>query len=182
MSRTHEEHRERAEQLGPVRCAVLTISDTRTEETDTGGKLIRSLLESQGHKVVRYRIVPDEIWKVREVFVSWVADEEVEVIVTTGSTGISPRDVAVEAILPLLDKTLDGFGELFRALSLSSVGSAAMMSRAFAGVANRKVIFCLPGSPDACQLAMTKLILPELRHLLWTVQGQPRHYPLRERG
>jgi molybdenum cofactor biosynthesis protein B len=130
------------------------------------------LLESDGHSVVRYQIVRDEIWQVRKVVVDWLTDGEVDAIITTGSTGASPRDVAVEAIEPLLDKRLEGFGELFRRLSYDEIGSAAMMSRAFAGVANGKVVFCLPGSPNACQLALQKLILPELRHLVWTVCAQ----------
>ncbi len=150
----------------------MTISDTRTEETDTSGSLIRKLLESDGHSVVRYQIVRDEIWQVRKVVVDWLTDDEVDAIITTGSTGASLRDVAVEAIEPLLDKRLEGFGELFRRLSYDEIGSAAMMSRAFAGVANGKVVFCLPGSPNACQLALQKLILPELRHLVWTVRPQ----------
>lgn len=169
---SHEIHRTHAETVKSVRCAILTISDTRTEETDTSGQLIRSLLNADGHSVVRYQIVRDDVWQIRKVIVSWLTDEEVDAIVTTGSTGLSPRDVAVEAIEPLLDKKLDGFGELFRSLSYSEIGSAAMMSRAIAGVANGKVVFCLPGSPNACRLALQKLILPELRHLVWTVRGQ----------
>lgn len=169
---SHEIHRTHAETVKSVRCAVLTISDTRTEETDTSGQLIRSLLSTEGHSVVRHQIVRDDVWQVRKVIVSWLTDEEVEAIVTTGSTGLSPRDIAVEAIEPLLDKKLEGFGELFRSLSYSEIGSAAMMSRAIAGVANGKIVFCLPGSPNACRLALQKLILPELRHLVWTVRGQ----------
>ncbi len=168
----HEEHRTYAEKVQSVRCGVLTISDTRTEETDEGGQILRSLLESEGHRVTRYRIVRDDIWQVRAAIVTWLTDEEVDAVITTGSSGVAPRDIASEAIVPLLEKTLNGFGELFRQLSFGEIGSAAMMSRAFAGVANGKVIFCLPGSPQACQLAMKKLILPELRHLVWTVKGQ----------
>lgn len=169
---SHELHRTHAEAVKSVKCAVLTISDTRTEETDTSGQLIRSLLSADGHSVVRYQIVRDDVWQVRKVVVSWLTDEEVDAVITTGSTGLSPRDVAVEAIEPLLDKKLEGFGELFRSLSYSEIKSAAIMSRAFAGVANRKIVFCLPGSPNACRLALQKLILPELRHLVWTVRGQ----------
>lgn len=169
---SHELHHTYAESIKSVKCAVLTISNTRTEETDTSGKLICDLLEAKGHCVIRYQIVPDDIWQVRKVIVSWLTDEEVDAVITTGSTGISPQDIAVEAIKPFLDKNLEGFGELFRSLSYSEIGSAALMSRAFAGVANGKVVFCLPGSPNACQLALQKLILPELRHLLWTARGQ----------
>ncbi|MCS7186986.1 MAG: molybdopterin-binding protein [Armatimonadetes bacterium] len=170
--RSHEIHRTHAETLEFVKCAVLTISDTRVEETDTSGQLIRSLLNANGHPVLRYQIVRDDVWQIRKVIVSWLTDDEVDTIITTGSTGLSPRDVAVEAIEPLLDKKLEGFGEIFRSLSYGEIGSAAMMSRAFAGVANGKVVFCLPGSPNACQFALQKLILPELRHLVWTVRGQ----------
>jgi len=169
---SHETHRTLAQSVKSVRCAVLTISDTRTEENDTSGQLIRSLLSADGHLVSRYQIVQDDVWQIRKVIVSWLTDEDVDAIITTGSTGLSPRDVAVEAIEPLLDKKLEGFGELFRSLSYGEVKSAAMMSRAFAGVANGKVVFCLPGSPNACQLALQKLILPELRHIVWTVRGQ----------
>lgn len=168
----HETHHKHAETVKSVRCAVLTISDTRTKETDTSGSLIRDLIEAEGHSLTRYQIVPDDVWQVRKAIVDWLTDDEVDVVITTGSTGVSPRDVATEAVEPLLDKKLDGFGELFRALSYNEIGSAAIMSRAFAGVANGKVVFCLPGSPNACQLALQKLILPELRHLVWTVRGQ----------
>ena len=168
----HEVHRAHAEAVARLRCGVLTISDTRTEATDTSGSLIKSLLTNAGHSIARYQIVPDEIWAVRRVIVLWVTDDEVDAVITTGSTGVAPRDVAFEAIAPLLDKRLEGFGELFRQLSFAEVGSAALMSRAFAGIANGKPIFCLPGSPHACQLALQKLILPELKHLLWTARGQ----------
>ncbi|MCS7265822.1 MAG: molybdopterin-binding protein [Armatimonadetes bacterium] len=169
---SHEVHKNVAEKIESVKCAVLTISDTRTEETDTSGQLIRKLLEAEGYSVVQHQIVPDEIWQVRSLVSSWLNDEGIDAIITTGSTGVSPRDIAVEAIKPLLDKNLDGFGELFRWLSYGEIGSAALMSRAFAGIANGKIVFCLPGSPSACQLALQKLILPELRHLVWTVLGQ----------
>lgn len=168
---SHEEHRAHAEKVQSVRCGVLTVSDSRTEETDTSGKLICELLQRDGHTVTHYYIARDELWQVRAVVVSWLIDDEVDAIITNGSTGVSPRDIVVEAIAPLLDKTLDGFGELFRSLSSQEIGSAALMSRAFAGIANGKVIFCLPGSPNACRLAMEKLVLTELRHLAWTVKG-----------
>ncbi|MCS7191963.1 MAG: MogA/MoaB family molybdenum cofactor biosynthesis protein [Armatimonadetes bacterium] len=171
-SHSHQVHRTHAESVKSVKCAVLTISDTRTEETDISGQLIRNFLESEGHFVTRYQIVRDNVWQVRKVLISWLTDDEVDVVIATGSTGVSPRDVSIEAIKPFLEKNLEGFGELFRFLSYNEIGSAALMSRAFAGVANGKIVFCLPGSPNACQLALQKLILPELRHLVWTVQGQ----------
>ncbi|GBC99356.1 Molybdenum cofactor biosynthesis protein B [bacterium HR17] len=169
---THETHRAHAERIQCVRCGVLTVSDSRTEATDTGGQLIRSLLVNEGHQVVRYQIVRDDLWQVRAVVTGWLVDDEVDAVITTGSTGISYRDIVAEALLPLLDKRLEGFGELFRQLSYAEIGSAALMSRAFAGIANGKPVFCLPGSPHACHLALHRLILPELRHLVWTARGQ----------
>lgn len=172
VQRSHETHKAAAESVKSVRCAVMTISDTRTEEDDTSGKLIRELLEADGHSVAKYQIVHDDLWQVRKILVAWLTAEDVDAIITTGSTGVAPRDIAVEAIEPLLDKKLEGFGELFRWLSYEEIGSATMISRAFAGIANGKIIFCLPGSTSACQLAVRKLILPELRHLVWAVRGQ----------
>ncbi|MCS7225281.1 MAG: MogA/MoaB family molybdenum cofactor biosynthesis protein [Armatimonadetes bacterium] len=169
---THTTHKDQAESLGPIRCAVLTVSDTRTEETDTGGQLIKDLLIQSGNQVSRYRIVKDDAHQVRSAVSEWLSDEQVDAIIVSGSTGVAPRDIVPEAVLPLLEKQLPGFGELFRFLSFQEIGSAAMMSRAFAGTAKKKLVFCLPGSPHACRLAMERLILPELRHLLWTVQGQ----------
>lgn len=148
-------------------CAVLTISDSRTRETDSGGRRILRGLEEAGHRAAAYRIVRDEPSRIRELLEEWVADSEIQVILTTGGTGISRRDTTIEVVGRLLDKPLDGFGELFRMLSWKEIGSPAMLSRAAAGLAGETFIFSMPGSPNAVSLAMDRLILPELPHLLW---------------
>jgi molybdopterin adenylyltransferase len=147
-----------------VRCFVVTISDTRTEATDTSGDTIVEALRSAGHEVAGRRIVRDEPDVVREVVVS--ATPEVEVVITTGGTGITSRDSTYEAITSVLDKRLDGFGELFRMLSYEEIGSAAMLSRAVAGTIGRTAVFSLPGSQHAVKLAMEKLIVPEIGHVV----------------
>ncbi len=153
-----------------VRVFVLTVSDTRTEETDTSGKLARQLIEEAGHEVTGYRIVRDEPREVTAVL-THVADERAaDVVVSSGGTGISRRDTTYEAVTQLLDKRLDGFGELFRMLSYQEIGSAAMMSRAVGGLFGRLVVFALPGSSGAVRLGLTKLILPELSHLVFEKQ------------
>jgi molybdenum cofactor biosynthesis protein B len=148
-----------------VACYVLTVSDTRTADTDTGGRAIRELLEGAGHIVTGHAIVRDEPADVAAIVRQQLKAGEARVILTTGGTGITSRDGTFEAIDGLLEKRLDGFGELFRVLSFETIGSAAMMSRATAGTAGRTAIFVLPGSPDAVRLAMTRLILPELGHI-----------------
>lgn len=149
-----------------IACYVLTVSDTRTPDTDTGGRAIRELLEGAGHRLTGHRIVPDEPSEVAQLVGLAIADTETQVIITTGGTGITSRDGTFEAIDSLLAKRLDGFGELFRMLSFEDIGPAAMLSRATAGTAGRKVIFVLPGSEGAVRLAMTRLILPELGHVV----------------
>jgi molybdenum cofactor biosynthesis protein B len=149
-----------------VGCFVLTVSDTRTEANDTGGQAIRDLLQINGHTVTGHAIVRDEPETVTTTLNRWLADEATQVIITTGGTGITSRDGTFEAVDGLLEKRLTGFGELFRVLSYEQIGPAAMMSRATAGRAHGKAIFVLPGSPDAVRLAMTKLILPELGHVV----------------
>ncbi len=160
--REHKEHAARQ-----VACMVITISDTRTEETDTSGRLILDLLEKNGHTVVRKEIVKDEPEAIQTLLQEGIASEEIQTIICNGGTGISVRDRSYEAIAHLLDKRLDGFGEFFRMLSYQDIGSAAMMSRAVAGIAGNTVIFSTPGSKGAVQLALEKLILPELGHLIW---------------
>ncbi len=147
-----------------VRCSVLTISDTRTPDTDTSGRAIVELLEAAGHHVAVHGIVRDEPADVRE----WVTGQidRVDAIVTTGGTGITSRDATCEAIEDLMEKRLAGFGELFRSLSYQEIGSAAMLTRAAAGIARRTAIFMLPGSEHAVRLGMTRLIVPELGHLV----------------
>ena len=149
-----------------VACYVLTVSDTRTPETDTGGQAIRELLATGGHLVAGHAIVGDEPEQVAAHITRQLADSRTQVIITTGGTGITSRDGTYEAVDRLLEKRLDGFGELFRMLSFQEIGPAAMMSRATAGTAARKAIFVLPGSPAAVRLAMTRLILPELGHVV----------------
>jgi molybdenum cofactor biosynthesis protein B len=157
-----EEHRKTA--VTGVRCAVLTVSDTRAAETDVSGRAIVELLEGAGHVVAKRQILRDEPKDVHDAVLGQVGG--VDAIVTSGGTGLSSRDSTYESIVDLLDKRLDGFGELFRALSYQEIGSAAMLSRACAGVARGTVIFMLPGSENAVRLAMTKLILPELGHVV----------------
>ena len=149
-----------------VACFVLTVSDTRTEANDTGGQAIRHLLETSGHSIAGHAIVRDDPDAVTRTVTERLADAATQVIITTGGTGITSRDGTFEAIDRLLEKRLTGFGELFRMLSYHQIGAAAMMSRATAGRAQGKAIFVLPGSPDAVRLAMTKLILPELGHVV----------------
>ena len=164
-----EQHR--AHGRRSVACAIVTVSDTRTPETDTSGARIRALLEGAGHRVVATAILPDEPELVRAHVRGLLADADVEAIVTNGGTGLAPRDTTYEAIVGLLDKTLDGFGELFRMLSWEQVGSAAMLSRAVAGVAQRRVVAALPGSTKAVELALEKLLLPELGHMVGLARG-----------
>ena len=161
---SHVEHR--ASAPASVRCFVLTISDTRTEETDASGRAIVSLLTDAGHEVVGRVIVPDEPADVRRVIEEQLASAAVQAIISTGGTGISTRDTTFETIDGLLEKRLEGFGELFRMLSFQEVGPAAMLSRACAGLALGKIVVALPGSENAVRLALTKLVVPELRHLV----------------
>jgi len=149
-----------------IACFVLTVSDTRTPDTDTSGRAIRELLERAGHSVSGHAIVHDEPAQVAALVRDRLGDPKTHAIITTGGTGISSRDDTFEAVTGLLEKRLDGFGELFRMLSFQEIGAAAMMSRATAGTAARKPIFVLPGSEAAVRLAMTRLILPELGHVI----------------
>jgi molybdenum cofactor biosynthesis protein B len=148
----------------PARCFVLTISDSRTEATDTGGNAIVEALSQAGHQVVERRIVRDEPEQVREILLAQAGI--VDAVITTGGTGITSRDSTYEAVTSVLRKKLEGFGELFRMLSYAEIGSAAMMSRACAGTIDRTIVFSLPGSEPAVRLAMTRLILPELGHVI----------------
>jgi molybdenum cofactor biosynthesis protein B len=161
---TPDEHR--ASAPATVSCFVLTVSDTRTPETDTGGAVIRELLTGAGHTVVASRIVRDEPHEVARVVRAACADARVQVVILTGGTGITARDSTFEAVEGLLDKRLPGFGELFRVLSYEQVGAAAMLSRAQMGVHAGRIVVSLPGSPGACRLALEKLVLPELGHLV----------------
>jgi molybdenum cofactor biosynthesis protein B len=161
-------HAHRAHGAHHVGCGVITVSDTRTPETDTSGGTIRALLDAHGHRVELYRIVKDE----PELIVRAIheAPAAAEVLILNGGTGVARRDTTYEAITGLLDKEIAGFGELFRMLSYEQIGAAAMLSRATAGVAGHHVIFSLPGATAAVELAMTKLILPELGHVVGLVR------------
>ena len=149
-----------------VRCYVVTVSDTRTEATDRSGRAIIDLLTTAGHVVVGRALVRDEPELVRDTVERQLANPEVQVIVTTGGTGITSRDSTYEAVSALLHKRLDGFGELFRMLSYQEIGSAAMMSRACAGLAAGRIVVSLPGSESAVRLAVERLLIPELGHLV----------------
>lgn len=160
------DHHAQAEAQGSVPIAIVTVSDTRTSESDESGRLIRTLAEAAGHVVVGYRIVRDEPEQVERALVEFAAGPA-RVIVFNGGTGISARDRTYDVISRALEKTLPGFGELFRMLSYEEVGAAAMLSRATAGVYRGRVVVSVPGSPAAVRLAMERLLLPELRHLAW---------------
>ena len=169
----HQEHEQRARAEAPasIRCGVITISDTRTPDTDTSGAAIRDALEGAGHTVVRYALARDEPAEIVGL-VRDLAGVGCRAILTNGGTGIARRDSTFEAIDGLLQKRLPGFGELFRMLSYADIGPAAMLSRATAGTFGEALVFCLPGSTGAVRLAMEKLILPELPHLVWEILRQ----------
>ena len=166
MSESTAQHRDLAKSQ-IASCGVLTISDTRTEATDMGGKLIIEALETAGHVIADYKLVKDEPGEIHQQLRDWLDCPDIHAICTSGGTGIASRDTSIEVVAGLLDKRLEGFGELFRMLSWEEVGPAAMLSRATAGLAGETLIFALPGSTNAVQLAMTKLIVPELAHLVW---------------
>ena len=145
---------------------MLVTSDSRTEETDESGKLIKQRLLDKGHQVVYYAILKNDAPTLKNKINELVKQDEVQVIITSGGTGLSHKDMTVDTIQPMLEKKLDGFGELFRQLTYQELGTASIMSRATAGVINGKVIICFPGSPGAATLAMDKIILPEIGHLV----------------
>ena len=149
-----------------IRCAVITVSDTRTVETDTGGQTVLDRVSVAGHQVVHRDIVPDEPESMRTLLITLGDREDVDVILMTGGTGLSHRDQTYETVTTLLGKTLPGYGELFRMLSYEEIGAAAMLSRATGGLLNRTVVLTMPGSPAAVRLALDKIILPELGHLV----------------
>lgn len=164
MSHVPDQHRAEAPQT--VRCAVITVSDTRTLQTDASGGLIVELLTAGGHQVVQRHILRDEPGPMRTLLETLRGDPQVDVILMTGGTGLGSRDQTFETVSSLLDKTLPGYGELFRVLSFQQIGAAAMMSRAVGGLLGRKVVLTMPGSKGGVQLAMERLILPELGHLV----------------
>lgn len=156
----------RAQAPASVRCVVVTVSDTRTRETDTSGRAIEELLVAAGHTVVGRHLVPDDPLQLRGLLDGLLEAPDVQVVLTTGGTGISSRDGTYEVVSGLLEKRLDGFGELFRMISYQEVGAAAMLSRACAGLARRRIVVAMPGSQAAVRLAMEKLVLPEIGHLV----------------
>lgn len=166
MGHAEHEQQARAAVSRAISCGIITISDTRTLETDTSGAVARAALESQGHAILSYAVVKDEPAQIVSL-VQAMAAGGCQVIITNGGTGIARRDSTFEAIDALLEKRLPGFGEIFRMLSYADIGPAAMLSRATAGLFGGTLIFCLPGSTGAVRLALEKLIVPELPHLVW---------------
>jgi molybdenum cofactor biosynthesis protein B len=146
----------------PLRVAVVTISDSRTPKNDTSGDYLAKSLQAEGHILSGRKIVKDDRYVLRAEISALIANDEVDIILTTGSTGLTGRDVAPEALVPLFDKAIEGFGELFRAASVTDIGAATIQSRAFAGLANGTVIFCMPGSPGACRTAWEEVIQKQL--------------------
>jgi molybdenum cofactor biosynthesis protein B len=168
LSESVHEHRESAPEH--VRVAILTISDTRTPETDTGGDTVEKLMRAAGHEIAERDIVRDEASGIGTKLVDLLARPEVDAIVTTGGTGISARDTTYEVVDRMLDKKLDGFGEIFRMLSYEEIGAAAVLSRAVAGAVGTKFVACLPGSRNAVRLAVEKLLAPEISHVVFELR------------
>jgi molybdenum cofactor biosynthesis protein B len=166
MSSTAPHHEHKSHAPSSIGCVVITCSDTRTTETDTSGYRIMHLLKDAGHSVVAYYLVKDEPARIKARIKAAVANKKVHAIIINGGTGISKRDSTFEAVDAMLEKRLVGFGEIFRYLTYRDIGSAAMMSRATAGIIKGRVVFSTPGSENAVQMAMEKLILPELGHLV----------------
>jgi len=165
-----EEHRSAAPQAFAF--AAIAVTDARTPESDRNGPLVRALIEAAGHSVALQKLVPNAMSAVQEELQDLLQRDGVDAIVFCGGTGFSPRDLTVDAVRPFLEREVEGFGELFRALSYAEIGTAAMLSRALGGVARRRAVFCLPGSPKAVRLAVERLILPELAHLLGQVRRE----------
>ncbi|MGH7830703.1 MAG: MogA/MoaB family molybdenum cofactor biosynthesis protein, partial [Candidatus Binatia bacterium] len=163
------EHKEKSKKR--VACFVLTVSDTRDATTDHSGQVIKALLEEAGHELSGYRIIKDEPDEIRNLLQDTLVAGDVDAVIVNGGTGISPRDETYEVVSGFLQKRLDGFGEIFRFLSYQEIGSAAIMSRAVAGVAGGKILISLPGSKAAVDLAMRRLVLPELGHMVSQLQG-----------
>jgi molybdopterin adenylyltransferase len=166
---SYQDHQTSAKSI-TARCAIVTLSDTRTLATDAGGKRIADLLRDDGHIITEHRVIPDDAAGFKLVLDELLARPDVDAILTTGGTGISRRDQAIGIVESILEFPLPGFGELFRMLSWDQIASGAILSRASAGIARGKAIFAMPGSPAAVDLAMSKLILPELRHILHEIR------------
>jgi molybdenum cofactor biosynthesis protein B len=162
---SHQEHHHHAKELPPARCGVLTVSDTRTIDTDKSGQLLKNKLTEKNHQVLEYSIVPDDSHMVKNAVESM--SKTIDCLIVTGGTGIARRDNTIQAVSPLFDRQIPGFGELFRMLSFEEIGAAAMLSSASAGVIGGCLVFLIPGSSNACRLAIEKLILPELQHMVF---------------
>jgi molybdenum cofactor biosynthesis protein B len=148
----------------PLNIAVLTVSDSRTLADDGSGDTLQGRAEAAGHRVIAREIVRDDVYQIRAVISRWIADPQVQVVLATGGTGVTGRDSTPEAVAPLLDKQIEGFGELFRSVSFAEIGASTIQSRAFAGLANGTFLFCLPGSSGACRTAWDKILLAQLDH------------------
>jgi molybdenum cofactor biosynthesis protein B len=148
----------------PLNIAVLTVSDTRTEAEDSSGALLRDRAQAAGHRVLAKEIVRDDVYQMRAVVSRWIADPEIQVVLSTGGTGLTGRDSTPEAVAPLFDKAIEGFGELFRQISFEEIGASTIQSRAVAGLANGTLVFCLPGSSGACRTAWERILEPQLDH------------------
>jgi molybdenum cofactor biosynthesis protein B len=146
----------------PLNVAVLTVSDTRTAETDSSGLLLVEALQGAGHRLADKQIVIDDIYQIRAVLSQWIASSQIQAVIITGGTGFTGRDTTPEAVKPLFDKEVEGFGELFRQVSFTEIGTSTIQSRALAGLANRTIIFCLPGSNNACRTGWQQIIAPQL--------------------
>ncbi len=157
MNDTHDKR-----EFVALNIAVLTVSDSRTEENDKSGRLLADRLQAAGHRLAHKLIVPDDVYRIRAVVAGWIADGDVDVVITTGGTGVTGRDGTPEAVSPLLDKIIDGFGETFRAISYQQIRTSTMQSRALAGVANGTYVFCVPGSSGACATAWDELLSAQL--------------------
>lgn len=164
------EHKEKGKKS--IRCFVITVSDTRDESTDTSGQTIKKFLAAEAHEATGYRIVKDEPVEIEKLLNEALGRSDVDAVIVNGGTGIAPRDGTYEVVSRFVEKKLDGFGEIFRYLSYLDIGSAAVMSRATAGTARGKVLISVPGSSGAVKLAMEKLILPEIRHMVSQLQGK----------
>ena len=169
-----QDHAAAASHVGSLGFAVITLSDTRDDATDMSGKFIKNALTEAGHKVPYYRVLKEDCVKIKTTLQECLADPEIAVVITNGGTGIASRDSTIEMLTSILDKQLDGFGELFRMLSYQEIGPAAMMSRALAGIAKNRVLFAIPGSTNAVRLAMEKLILPQAAHVYWELNKHLR--------
>jgi len=167
-----KDHRESASKEGSARCAILTVTDTKTRETDTSGKAAFEIFQKFGHSVVSHEIIPNEKKKITSA--AEHALKQADLLVTIGGTGASRKDISVESVRPLIEKELPGFGEMFRSMSVKEIGTAAMMSRAVLGVtAEGKIVVSLPGSENAVRLGLEGILMNELKHLLWELRRYP---------